>query len=91
MASQCRIEFYFRSADLLKMLKDNKKSKGIIISQEITQKRGPKGRPVNVVSITARPSEPAAAKATSKMAMAGAGGDEDIYGCPYPPGCTDEG
>lgn len=84
MASSCKIEFYFKSADLLKLLKENKKSKGIIICQEITQKRGPKGRPVNVVSLTARPSEPA--NTASKMMTAG---EEDIYGCPYPPGCNE--
>lgn len=86
MTSECKIEFYFRSDDLRKLLNDNKKSKGVIICQAITQKRGPKGRPVNVVSITARPSEPVAVKAKS-MATATVGGDEDIYGCPYPPGC----
>jgi hypothetical protein len=86
MASSCKIEFYFKSADLLKLLKDNKKSKGIIICQEIKQKRGPKGRPVNVVSLTARPSEPSKPKA---MMLTATEGEEDIYGCPYPPGCND--
>lgn len=87
MASQCKMEFYFKTADMLKLLKENKKAKGIIISQEIIQKKGPRGMPANVVLITARlDAQPDAAKAAFKMLSTG---EEDIYGCPYPPGCTE--
>jgi hypothetical protein len=90
--SNCKIEFYFRAADLAKLIKENKRSKGIIISQEIVQKNGPRGSRANVVYITARPSDPMPAKTKLPGKMRdGDGGDEDIFGCPYPPGCTDDG
>lgn len=88
---QCRIEFYFKTADLEKLLNENKGAKGIIVSQEI-RKEKPKGmdRYVNITHITARPDygskKPKPKGKTAKAAAAG-GGEEFIDGCPYPPGC----
>lgn len=86
MSSHCKMEFYFKTADISKLLKENKKAKGIIICQEIIPKRGPKGKPTNVVLITARlAEEPVTANAKSMAKV----GEDHIYGCPYPPGCTE--
>ena len=84
---ECRIEFYFKTADLEKLLKENKGAKGIIVSQEI-RKEKPKGmdRYVNITHITARP-DYGSTKTKTKTAKAAAGGEEFIDGCPYPPGC----
>lgn len=87
--SHCKMEFYFKSADMLKLLKENKKAKGIIISQEIIPKRGPKGKPANVVLITARLAEEPVSANTKSMTKIVTAGEQDIYGCPYPPGCTE--
>lgn len=83
MSNQCRIEFYFKTEDLLKMLNANPDAKGIIVSQEI-RKEMPKGMDhyVNITHITARPDY------HSQSKSAAAGGDEIIDGCPYPPGCN---
>jgi hypothetical protein len=91
MASECRIEFYFRAEDLKKLLKAHPKAKGIIVSQEI-RKEKPKGAAsyVNVARIRARVDliPPKATKSSKLMT----GGDEPpadgIDGCPFPPGCT---
>lgn len=88
MSSHCKMEFYFKTADILKLLKENKKARGIIVSQEIIPKRGPKGKPANVVLITARLAEEPVTANTKLTQMVKAGGDE-VYGCPYPPGCTE--
>lgn len=87
--NQCRIEFYFKTADLKKLLKENKDAKGIIISQEI-RKEKPKGmdRYVNVTHITARPDNGTGTKPKTKSAAPDGGGEEFIDGCPYPPGCN---
>ncbi|MCW3088126.1 MAG: hypothetical protein JWQ78_1512 [Sediminibacterium sp.] len=75
------MEFYFKKADLLKLINDNENATGIIISQEIVEKTGPRETRASIVYITARP--------TNNL-KAAALGDGEIYGCPYPPGCTEE-
>ena len=95
MANECKIEYYFKTAELAKLLKANPTAKGIIISQEIVKEK-PKGAAnyVNVVRIKARVDKPkTAAKTTAKSAKLvgdpGDGDDGGINGCPYPPGCTE--
>jgi len=87
MTQPCRIEFYFKTEDLLKMINANPNANGIIVSQEI-RKEKPKGMDhyVNITHITARPDHKLGAKAAT--AGPGDGGDESIDGCPYPPGCN---
>lgn len=87
MANQCRIEFYFKRADLEKLLKQNPDAKGIIISQEINKEK-PKGSEhyVNVAHIRARADH---GTGVQKLATAAdGGGDVYVDGCPYPPGCN---
>ena len=97
MASECRIEFYFRAEELKKLLKKFPKAKGIIVSQEI-KKEKPKGAAnyVNVAHIRARVDLVPPVK-SAKSAKRMAGGEEPppptppgegIDGCPFPPGCT---
>ncbi|MDB5210496.1 MAG: hypothetical protein JWQ30_1323 [Sediminibacterium sp.] len=93
MASECRIEFYFRAEDLKKLLKANPKAKGIIVSQEI-KKEKPKGAAnyVNVAHIRARVDmiQPAKSAKSAKLMTGGEEPppEEGIDGCPFPPGCT---
>lgn len=92
MPHECRIEFYFKTEQMAKLLADNPTAKGIIISQQIVREK-PKGADhyVNVTRIKARPdfgdggSNTDAAQLRSSVA----GGEETINGCPYPPGCTE--
>ena len=86
MSGQCRIEFYFKAADLEKLLKENPGAKGIIVSQEIVKEK-PHGldRYVNVTHIRAKVDK--GINHTAKL-TAGPGDEEFIDGCPYPPGCN---
>jgi hypothetical protein len=95
MSTDCKIEFYFRREELQKLLEKNPDAKGIIISQAIVREK-PKGAEnyVNVVRIKARVDPGSAPTAMKLMATDGSGdsgddsGDDNISGCPYPPGCT---
>lgn len=102
MANECKMEFYFKRADIEKLLAENPKAKGIIISHEIVQEK-PRGslQMLNLVRINARvdpaPKKKAAPakKATKSTLMkdsgdpdTGVGGGGGATGCPFPPGCT---
>lgn len=97
MANECKMEFYFRRADIEKLLAKNPAAKGIIVSHEVVQEK-PRGsmQTLNLVKISARvdpaPKKKAAAKTVKKTAskLLGDPGDpgEPAQGCPYPPGCT---
>lgn len=93
------MEFYFKRADIEKLLEANPKAKGIIITHEIVQEK-PRGslKVVNVSKIRARvdpaPKKKATAVKSSKMMKDG--GDppptndpNNPNGCPFPPGCTE--
>ncbi len=90
MSRECKIEYYFKRGDLEKLLNANPGAKGIIVSQQIVKAK-PKGAEhfVNLVKIRARvdndPTNTAARTATTADA-----GEEEIDGCPYPPGCTED-
>jgi hypothetical protein len=100
MANECKMEFYFKRADIDKLLKANPKAKGIIISHEIVQEK-PRGslKVLNLVRIKARvdpaPVKKATATKTAKKTASKLLGDPDPNdpgspeGCPYPPGCTE--
>lgn len=62
---------------------ENKEAKGVIVSQEITQKTWPDGKRTNVALITARMEQPTQTLTSQST------GDAEIYGCPFPPGCTE--
>jgi hypothetical protein len=86
MANECRIEFYFKKEELLKLLEKHPKAKGVIVSQRILREK-PKGAAnyVNVVHIRARVD----LGKTTKAAALKKDGDDGINGCPFPPGCND--
>lgn len=88
MSNQCKLEFYFKTADLEKLLHAHPGAKGIIISQEIVKEK-PKGAEqyVNVVHIRARADNGAKAGTDQKI-MGAVPDDGCIDGCPFPPGCT---
>jgi hypothetical protein len=71
MANECKMEFYFKRADIEKLLMANPKAKGIIISHEIVQEK-PRGslKVLNLVRIKARvdpaPKKKAAPAKTAK-------------------------
>ncbi len=98
MANECRIEFYFRREELSKLLDAYPNARGVIISQEIVREK-PRGSMnfVNVTHIKARidrdvlSPKKTAAKSAKKLKMGAAddgSGDDEVLGCPYPPGCT---
>jgi hypothetical protein len=102
MANECKMEFYFKRADIEKLLMANPKAKGIIISHEIVQEK-PRGslKVLNLVRIKARvdpaPKKKAAPAKTAKKTaskLLGDPGDPEPFdpnnpdGCPFPPGCT---
>jgi hypothetical protein len=104
MANECKMEFYFKRADIEKLLAEHPKAKGIIISHEIVQEK-PRGslKVMNLVRIQARvdpaPKTKAVATRTVKKSSAKLLGDPGdppppppppgaADGCPYPPGCT---
>lgn len=74
----CKIQFYFKRADMEKLLKDNPSAKGVIISEEIVPNTSSGSHHGNSVYITAR--------ADVGTGTTPKGGDE-VPGCPYPPGC----
>ena len=83
MSASSKLEFYFKVAELEKLLKAHPGAKGVIVSHE-TIKEKPKGAShyVNVAHIRARID-------LGTTALGGAPGDDSIPGCPYPPGCTE--
>ena len=94
MAKECIIEFYFRSDQLVSLLNRHPGAKGIIVSQEIVSTKLSNGKKVNVVNIKARVDRVSKAKPKVTKAgklLGGGPGDGSIDGCPYPPGCTDDG
>lgn len=84
---ECRIEFYFKKDQLLKMLEANPKAKGVIVSQKIIKKKQANGMPLNVVLITARVDKKTKADSSKKAKSANSLDEGYIDGCPYPPGC----
>lgn len=86
MSKHCKMEFYFKKDDLLKLIKENPDAKGVIIRQEIKPRKNADGKGfINVTAITAYAIGKAASRSTEP--------DEEtkpIDGCPYPPGCSSE-
>ena len=76
MASECRIEFYFKRADMEQLLKDNPTANAVIVSQQLV--KTPQGAMANIR---------ARALNDTGTATASPDDDQDIPGCPYPPGC----
>ena len=84
---ECRIEFYFKKDQLLKMLEANPSAKGVIVSQQLIKKKQANGVPYNLVLITARVDKKTKAVGSKKARAAAPQGVSEIDGCPYPPGC----
>jgi hypothetical protein len=89
MASKCKMEFYFKREALLKLIKKNPTAKGIIISQEIVPRKGADGNVSSIVYIRARTTNQKDAALTTKARKTAVAGEEEVDGCPYPPGCTE--
>ena len=84
---ECRIEFYFKKDQLLKMLEANPYAKGVIVSQQLIKKKQGNGVPYSLVLITARVDKKAKPIGSKKARAAVPLGVSEIDGCPYPPGC----
>ncbi|MEO7530007.1 MAG: hypothetical protein ABIS69_01305 [Sediminibacterium sp.] len=93
MANECRIQFYFKTDDLKKLLKANPKAKGLIVSQEISREK-PRGslKYLNIAHIKATVDMGKVTKSRKGIALEKGGDDpptdESIDGCPFPPGCN---
>ncbi len=84
MSNHCKIEFYFKKKDIEKLLAKNPEAKGIIIRQEIKpRKTADKKSYVNVTTITAYTAIKTETLRTDAV-------DDEVYGCPIPPGCIDD-
>ncbi|MEO8173826.1 MAG: hypothetical protein ABI581_12110 [Sediminibacterium sp.] len=91
MASECKIEYYFRKEELKRLIDENEGAKGVIVSMEINKEK-PNGAEdyVAVAHIKARmfyaPTQ--SAKSADGEGDPEPDPEESIDGCPYPPGCT---
>lgn len=83
MSNHCKIEFYFKRKDIEKLLAENPDAKGIIIRQEIKPRKTADNKSyINVTTISAYTS-------LKTESLEKTGGDDEVYGCPIPPGCID--
>ncbi len=89
MAGKCKMEFYFKREDLLKLIKKNPTAKGVIISQEIVPRKGADGKFSSTVYIRARTTNQKETTISAKAKSAAVAGPDEVDGCPYPPGCTE--
>ncbi|MCH5685868.1 hypothetical protein LWM68_17435 [Niabella sp. W65] len=76
--NQCKLEFYFTRETIERLLKENPKAKGIIVSQEIKVRFTAENEKLNIIEICARADN----GNTKTRALQG-----NVNGCPYPPGC----
>lgn len=85
--NQCKMEFYFSRDNIQKLLDSNPTAKGIIISQEIKVRRTSENQTINVIEIKACAAERKANATDSKSRSTPIEEQDDVDGCPEPPGC----